>query len=171
MKIATVGYSGSGKSTTATKLGAIYNIPVLHLDTVQFMENWQERPPADSQRIVADFMTENDSWVIDGNYKAFYQQQRLEQADMIIFFNFNRFVCLARVLKRFIKFRNRTRPSMAAGCDEKLDFRFVKWILHDGRTAAYKKHYADICKTHSKKVVIIKNQRQLDDFLRRQGKS
>ena len=36
MKIAIIGYSGSGKSTLARKLSDFYNVPILHLDTVEF---------------------------------------------------------------------------------------------------------------------------------------
>ena len=43
MKIAVLGYSGAGKSTLARMLGEYYNIPVLHLDTVQFLPNWKIR--------------------------------------------------------------------------------------------------------------------------------
>jgi len=37
MKIAVNGYSGSGKSTLARRLGELYQIPVLHLDTVHWL--------------------------------------------------------------------------------------------------------------------------------------
>ena len=43
MKIAILGYSGSGKSTLARKIGEVYNCEVLHLDTIQFIDNWHER--------------------------------------------------------------------------------------------------------------------------------
>ena len=47
MKIAILGYSGSGKSKTAKKLSTHYNIQVLHLDTVQFLSGWVERDTQD----------------------------------------------------------------------------------------------------------------------------
>jgi len=165
VKIAVIGYSGSGKSTTARILGEKLGLPVLFLDTVQFMENWKERPMEESRAIVAAFMADNNSWVIDGNYSAFYQQQRFEQADMIVFFNFNRFTCFARAFGRYLKYKGKTRPDMAEGCREKFDFEFMKWILNDGRTKKKKKAYADMCRKYADKVVIIRNQRQLDEFL------
>ena len=36
MKIAIIGYSGTGKSTLARKLANFYKLPVLHLDSVHF---------------------------------------------------------------------------------------------------------------------------------------
>ena len=165
MKIAIIGYSGSGKSTTAHKLAEKYNIPVLHLDSVYWMENWTERPVQQSKAIVAQFMLDNDSWVIDGNYKALLQAERFDRADMIVFFSFNRFTCFFRALGRYIKYKGRTRPDMAPGCNEKFDFEFMKWILLDGRTTQKKKAYRNMCKKYSNKVVILKNQKQLDSFL------
>ena len=167
MKIAILGYSGSGKSTTARLLGQKLDIPVLYLDTVYWLENWQVRPAEESKAIVADFMNSNDNWVIDGNYKAMLQTERLAQADIIVFFSFNRFTCFARAFGRYLKYRGKTRPDMAKGCDEKFDFEFMKWILMDGRTTQKKKAYKNMCKKYADKVFVLRNQAQLDDFLRK----
>lgn len=167
MKIAILGYSGSGKSTTARLLGQKLDIPVLYLDTVYWLENWQVRPSEESKAIVADFMNSNDNWVIDGNYKAMLQAERLAQADMIVFFNFNRFTCFFRGLGRYLKYKGKTRPDMADGCNEKFDFEFMKWILIDGRTPQKKKAYENMCKKYADKVFVLRNQAQLDDFLKK----
>lgn len=76
MKIAILGYSGSGKSTLARTLSNHYKVPVLYLDTVQFLPNWIERDKDEGMQLVLEFM-KNDSWVIDGNYSKFYQRERL----------------------------------------------------------------------------------------------
>ena len=86
MKIAVIGYSGSGKSTLSRQLGEVYGIPVLHLDTVQFCADWQERDREEARAMVAAFM-QRDAWVIDGNYRGFFQEERLGQADRILFLN------------------------------------------------------------------------------------
>ena len=43
MKIAIVGNSGSGKSTLARMLAEKHQAKVMHLDTVQFLPDWQNR--------------------------------------------------------------------------------------------------------------------------------
>jgi adenylate kinase family enzyme len=43
VKISILGYSGSGKSTLARQLAKYYKIPVLFIDTVNFLPNWGER--------------------------------------------------------------------------------------------------------------------------------
>ena len=69
MKIAILGTSGSGKSTLAKRLGERYGLPVLHMDTVHFLPGWVERPFAEEEAIVRQFLDENaGGWVIDGNY-------------------------------------------------------------------------------------------------------
>ena len=83
MKIVIIGYSGSGKSTLAKNLGLHYDIPVLHLDTAHFKPGWQERSNEELEEIVQEFMTNNDSWVIDGNYRKIAKNRFLE-ADQIL---------------------------------------------------------------------------------------
>lgn len=170
MKIAVLGYSGAGKSTLAARLGELYGLPVLHLDKVHFLSNWEERELSEKRRIVADFMNNNDGWVIDGNYSKLFRAERLEQADMIVLMLFDRFSCLRRVIKRYRKFKGKTRPDMGEGCNEKLDLEFIWWVLHGGRTKKKKADYKAICDKYPDKVTVLKNQRQLDEFLRRTEK-
>ena len=69
MKIVVNGYSGSGKSTLARRLGKLYQIPVLHLDTVHWLPGWEEKEEEQERSEVRAFMDRNASWVIDGNYR------------------------------------------------------------------------------------------------------
>lgn len=121
MKTAICGYSGSGKSTLARRIGEIEQVPVLYLDTVQFVANWQERDRDEARSIVRAFMKQ-ENWVIDGNYTNFFYQERMEAADRILILVFNRFTCLYRAFKRYFRYRNQTRESMAEGCKEKNRF-------------------------------------------------
>ena len=166
MKIAVLGYSGSGKSTLAAQLGQLYGIPVLHLDRVHFLPNWVEREAAEKRRIVADFMHGNENWVIDGNYTKLFYNERTEQADMIIILLFGRFACLQRVIKRYRRYKGKTRPDMGDGCSEKLDGEFIRWVLRDGRTKSKKARFRIVCGKYPNKTVVLKNQRQLDEFIR-----
>lgn len=166
MKIAILGYSGSGKSTLTKLLANHYNIPFLFLDTVQFEANWKERDRDEAREIVYNFM-QNDSWVIDGNYSGFYQRERLEQADKIILLDFQRRICLYRAYKRYLKNKNTTREDMANGCIEKMDFEFVWWILHEGRTKEKRNHYKEIEKEFKNKIVVLKNPKEVSLYLKK----
>lgn len=160
MKIAILGFSGCGKSTLARKLGEKYQIPVLHLDSVHWLPNWVENQKEVEIQQVQDFMDSNDSWVIDGNYYGMSYERRLEEADRIILLELNRFVCLWRVVKRWKRYSGVTRPDMGKDCPEKLDWEFVRWVLHDGRSGKRKHRYGDIAAKYPEKTIRIRTVKQ-----------
>lgn len=165
MKIAIIGYSGSGKSTLASQLGDFYNCPILYLDKIQFEANWIERDEETARGMVKDFLDNNENWIIDGNYTNLLREKRLEEADVIIFMCFSRLLCLFQAYKRYKKYKGKTRESMAADCNEKLDYEFIKWILIDGRSKVKKKQYADTIQKYSKKIVLLKNKKETALFI------
>ena len=167
MKIAVIGYSGSGKSTLARKLGAQCNIPVLHFDTVQFLPNWEIRSQEEKAAMTKNFLDTHNAWVIDGNYSKLSYERRMEEADVIILFLFNKISCLYRVTRRYLKYKDSTRPDMAVGCKEKLDWEFIKWILRDGRTEESRQRYQGVLAQYPHKTVVVKNQRQLNAVQKR----
>lgn len=169
MRIAVIGYSGAGKSTLCKFLSLKYNLPLLYLDTVQFENNWAVRDKNEAYSIVKKFL-ENKEWVIDGNYSKFLQEERLSQADRIIFLDFNRIICLVRAFKRFRKYKGKTRESMADGCNEKFDMDFIWWILHKGRSQKVKKQFNYIKKKYKNKITILKNQKQIDMYMKKINK-
>lgn len=167
MRIAIIGYSGSGKSTLAAQLGAALRAPVLHLDSVHWLPGWVERPREEELHLVRTFLDSNDAWVIDGNYTPLFYDERMKRADRIIFLNFNRFTCLRRAVNRTRIYKGRTRPDMGAGCTEKMDFEFARWILHDSRTAQAKSRYRRLKETYPEKFIEIRNQKALTAFTAR----
>ena len=171
MKIAVMGYSGSGKSTLARALGDYYGVPVLHLDRVQFLPGWKTREQEEKLRIVQAFMDDNEGWIIDGNYTRLLHERRLEEADVLVLMLFNRFSSLCRVIGRYRRFRGRRRPDMADGCAEKLDGEFIRWVLWKGRGKTQRRHFAGIERKYPEKCVILRNQRQLDAYIKKERES
>ena len=167
MKIAVIGFSGAGKSTLAAVLGKHYDIPVLHMDAIHFLPNWVERDDADMLSDVQQFLSEHDSWVIDGNYSRILFDARIEQADRIVILQFNRLVCFWRAFWRSKKYKNQTRPDMAPGCMEKFDKEFARWILFEQKRKV--KRYKLLQEQYGNKITMIRNQRQLDKFMKNQG--
>lgn len=164
MKIAIMGFSGSGKSTLAKQLSEHYRIPLLYLDCINFEENWVERDRAECKKMVYAFM-QNKSWVIDGNYSEMYQDERLEQADIIIILQFNRFVCMKGAFKRNHDYKGRVRESMAEGCRERMDFWFFTWVIFKQYSRKRKNKFKAIKNKYPDKTVIFKNRNQLNDYL------
>ncbi|MBR3382447.1 MAG: DNA topology modulation protein FlaR [Clostridia bacterium] len=165
-KIAVIGHSGSGKSTLAVFLSEKYVLPLLHIDAIHFLPNWVEREPEEELALMRAFLDGNEErgWVIDGNYMKLEHERRMEEADLIIYLNFNRLVCYTRALRRSRKYRNKVRSSAAPGCEEKFDLAFQKWILRGGRTKPKLKRYAALVARYGGKSVELKNQREVERF-------
>ncbi|MEA4913814.1 MAG: AAA family ATPase [Christensenella sp.] len=164
MKIAIMGYSGAGKSTLAKHLAQEIGVEPLYLDRVHFLPNWNEREPESAREIVREALAKPD-WVIDGNYTYLLREERMRDADEIIFLNYPRLVCLARALKRHRAFRGQTRESMADGCIERMNWEFVWWILYQGRTRPRVRGYWRIVRQHPEKTAVIKSDRALNRYL------
>ena len=166
MKIAIVGYSGSGKSTLARFLSGKLSAPVLYLDTVHWLPGWQERPREKTREIVEKFLNENEAWVIDGTYSKVHYERRMDEADTIIFLNFNRFTCLHRAFKRRREYKGENRFSMTEGCEERISWQFFWWLVWEGRTKERREKFAILQKKYPNKVIVLRNQRQLNKFTR-----
>lgn len=164
MKIMIIGYSGSGKSTLARKLGEIYRIPVLHLDKVNFISNWELRDRNECLAQVHDFMR-TDSWVIEGNYSEFYQEKRLNEADNIIFLDSSRISSLYYAYKRYLQYKGKVREDVSEECHEKFDWKLMKWILFDGRSPKKHASYKKIAKIYAEKLVILKNHKEISQYI------
>jgi len=166
MKIAIMGFSGSGKSTLCRKLAEAYHVPALHMDTVQFLPNWEEREAAEKQGMVCSFLNCNrEGWVIDGNYSGLSYERRVEEADVVIQLLFPRISCLLRCVKRYFTYQGKCRPDITEGCEEKIDWEFIRWILWEGRSKTIIDRYRNIQKQYPGKVIVIRNQKQLDAYL------
>lgn len=167
MKIAIIGYSGCGKSTLALKLSKVYHLPVCHLDALYHLPNWESRPDEEFDQLIIDFMNQHEDWIIEGTYSR-HVPKRFEEADVVIALFYNRFVCLRSVIKRYKMYKNDTRPDMAEGCQEKLDFEFIKWVLWKGRSKKKKKKLQAIIK-QAKKGIQFKSRRACQKYLKKIG--
>lgn len=164
MKIAVIGYSGSGKSTLSKRLGEHYGIPVLHLDCVHFLPGWVERDKEEEKRLINEYLNTHSDWVIDGNYSRSLFERRMEEADRIVFMNFNRFSCLRRAFIRRKTYQGRSRESITTGCDEKIDRAFFTWLIWSGRTKKRRQKFIAVLKKYPEKIIEIRNQKALDCF-------
>lgn len=126
LKILIIGSSGTGKSTLASELGEILNLPVYHLDIYFWKPNWVQNDQEQFDVALAEIL-KKEKWIIDGNY-SLTMEWRLQFADTVIFLDYPTRIALYRAFKRRIAYRNKTRPSITEGCNEKIDWEFLKWI-------------------------------------------
>lgn len=165
-RIVIFGYSGCGKSTLARQLGEILDIEPTHMDALHWLPNWVESSVEYKTERLKPIL-KRDRWIVDGNYRRVLWKERLDGADTIIFLDFNRFLCLYRVIKRRIMYSGKTRPDMGEGCKEKIDFEFIKWVLWDGRKKRRKNYeIVNFLRNETDKAVyVFKHPKELELFL------
>ncbi|HEX4693434.1 topology modulation protein [Sphingomonas sp.] len=126
-RIAVLGSSGAGKSTLARRIGEITGLPVVHLDKEHWQPGWVE-PDREAWQARLTEIAAQPEWVIDGQYGASLPA-RLARADLAIFLDPPTWLCLWRVIQRFVALRGRVRPDMGEGCPEKLDLEFLHYVV------------------------------------------
>ena len=161
-KVLVIGSSGAGKSTFSRRLGEITGLPVVHLDALFWNPNWVETPK-DEWRAKVENALRGDCWIIDGNYSG-TMDIRLPVADTIIFLDIPRTVCVYRILKRGVVYRNKTRPDMAKRCNEKIDWEFVKWTWNYPTRS--KPKVENLLKNieDEKTIIRLKSKREVENF-------
>ena len=164
MKIAVLGYSGAGKSTLARALSSALPLPCLHLDQVHWLPGWTERAQEESRQIVEEFLEQNTSWIIDGNYSR-TMEMRLAKCDTVIYLDFGRWACLRGMCQRVFGNYGKVRPDMAQGCPERFDPAFVKWIWNYNKNNRVQ-NYMYLAKTKHAKAIVLKNRKEVKAFLR-----
>ncbi len=102
------------------------NINVYHLDSLFWKPKWVGIPKEEQIQVQNELVTK-EYWIIDGNYSS-TMDIRLNVADTIIFLDIPRTICIYRAFKRMLQYRNKTRPDMGEGCEERFSFEFLKWI-------------------------------------------
>ena len=110
-KIAIIGCGGAGKSTLAHRLGDVLGLPVVHLDQHYWRPGWVEPDKATFHAQLAELLAA-DAWVLDGNYSGTLEV-RAAAADVVVFLDFPRALCLYRVFARWWRWRGHTRPDLA----------------------------------------------------------
>lgn len=164
MKIAIIGNAGSGKSTLAATLHKMLNIPLYHLDQYFWKPGWIEPDRTEFEKI-HNALCDKPVWIIEGMAIRFFAY-RIQKADIIIFVDRSRYVCLYRVLKRAFKNHGSIRSSSAIGCPERLpDLKFLKFIWNFPHNQ--KKQIELLCNNYKnqKKIFAVKNEKQLQEIL------
>ncbi len=132
-----IGCSGGGKSTLAQALSARLNLPYISMDRAFFwLPGWKLRDRAQIREMIARAVGE-ERWIMDGTSPG-TMDLRLPRADLVLWLRMPRFLCIARVILRRIRFAGRARPEMADGCPEKIDIEFLRYIWNFERKHAPK---------------------------------
>ncbi len=163
-RILVIGSGGAGKTTFAKRLSKILMIEVIHLDSLYWKSGWIE-PPKDEWKQTVEQLIAPECWIMDGNYSGTLDV-RIEACDTVIFLDFAQTICEWRVIKRSIKYRNKSRPDMAEGCPEKIDLKFMLWVWnYQKRTKP--KVVRMLTDKPDKTVIFLRTDAELEEFLAR----
>ena len=162
-RILVIGSGGAGKSTVARSLGKLLEIEVLHLDKFYWRRGWI-KPSAEEWLQTVTELINRDSWIIDGNYGGTLEL-RWQRCDSIIFLDLPRLLCMWRIVKRNLRYRNGRRPDITEGCPEKLDFEFLSWAWNYSRRS--RPRIVNLIREHAagKRIVWLRSTRDVENFL------
>lgn len=152
------GRPGSGKSTFAKELHNNTGINLYHLDRYFYVENWVERNTGEFLQIQQSLVNQ-DRWIVDGN-SIRTLGLRYAHAEVALYFNYPRWLCLYRLFKRRF-FKNLAIQDRATGCAEVIQWKLITYMWRfanrvDGQIKDLQQQYPNV------KFVEIRNKRDLE---------
>ncbi|WFL77001.1 AAA family ATPase [Altererythrobacter arenosus] len=126
LRVLVVGPCGAGKSTLARDLAEKLDLPLIHMDQLNWKPGWVESSKAEVRERLGKVVAK-ERWVIDGTYGGTLDI-RTPRADTIVYLDYPITLCLLRVLKRIVTGWGETRFDMTDGCPERLDLSFLWYV-------------------------------------------
>ncbi len=133
-RLAVIGNAGAGKTTLARIIAARDQLPLTHVDSIQFVAGMNIRPHAQSIEILSQVQSQ-EHWIIDGYGPLDILQDRLIKAEQIIFIDLPIWRHYWWATKRQIKSLWSPRAELPADCDDVTVKQTVKlfksiWKVH-----------------------------------------
>lgn len=126
-RVIIVGISGTGKSTLSRLMHEKTKIPLFHMDSIIWGNNWQEKVSSEVTREI-NAITKADEWIVEG-WVDQYSTPLLEKSQVILYLDYPGYLAAWGGFKRWASDNGRIRPEMPDGCIEKLNFSFLTTML------------------------------------------
>ncbi len=158
-RIMIIGCPGSGKSTFAGALQKIVQLPLIHLDMLNWNADGTTVPrEIFQQRLQAEL--QKDCWIIDGNYGS-TMEERLQQCDTVFFLDYPKDICLKGIQERKGKPRNDMPWVESSETDDTEFLAFVENYTHTSRPAVLQL----LQKYSSREIHIFRERCEADQYL------
>lgn len=125
-RVLVVGPCGAGKSTLAVELAQKLDLPLFHLDKLNWQPGWIESSREQLIERIEEVIS-GESWLLEGTYGSTLPQ-RLPRADTVVYLDYPVSLCLWRLLKRIRHWRGKVRPDITEGCEERFDLSFFFYV-------------------------------------------
>ncbi len=160
-RILIIGCCGSGKSTLAKRIYNKTKLPLIHLDKLYYKPEWQRTPQTEWEKVVCN-LCKTDKWIMDGNYISSLPI-RIKEAELIIFLDINRWLCLYRAILRS-SISEQQRSDMADGCIERHSLELYRFIWTFNKIIR-PRIYGVLEQHEDKKIYILKSRQDINQFL------
>lgn len=121
-RINVVGTSGSGKTTVGQAIAERLDVPFIELDSLAWLPGWTNRP-SEELRALVDRKTQQDAWVVDGNYSK-VRDIVWPRADMVVWLDYRFWRVFAQLLRRTLR-RAAQREELWSGNRESFRLSFL----------------------------------------------
>lgn len=116
-RIAIIGNAGGGKSTLARALGGALDLPVVHVDSIQYRPHWRRTPVEECDRLL-DAAAAGERWIIDGFGSDNAIARRIRAADTVVLVDFALWRHYWWAAKRQWRARTEPRAELPEHCPE-----------------------------------------------------
>lgn len=154
-RIIVIGNCGSGKSWFSRRLADITGYRLVHLDCEYWQPDWVGTPKEEWIEKNKEII-KGENWIIDGNYNS-TMELRFTAANLVIFLDINRYVCIWSALRR----HGKKRSDLPDYLEEKIDSEFLvflRWIW--GFKKIGRKRIMDLHEKYPEKDFLILNSRR-----------
>lgn len=161
-RILVIGCPGSGKSTFSKRLSKLLNLPLLHMDRIYHIDNFNQISRDELKFKINQFMEDNNAFIIDGNYSGTLDL-RLQHADKVFYFDIPTDICLKNAINRTKS--NELRTDIAPGFDNSIiDEEFIEYIKTFNEL---KKPYNDkLLEKYDVSITYFTNYNEVEDFFK-----
>lgn len=163
-KIYIIGPEGCGKSTLASLLSKKLKIKHYDLDDVYYIRRYDKKRTHENRLNKLIKLVEKDKWILEGIFGG-WTEPAFKKADLVVMLNLDYPILVKNLLKRFLIGRFKGYEK------EKTNFKDTWKVIKHVKLYRIRDHpksysgHMELIKKYNKRVVEIKNKKELDKFL------